>query len=175
MIWRPFQLNPNIPLEGINRDEYLKKKFGSTENAMSIYKKIEEEGKLAKIHFQFKKIKVTPNSFLSHKLLAFAYSKKKQNEVLELLFYQYFIEGEDIGNMQQLLKIAKQAVVYEKGIENYLLSTQDNDNLLNEAKQANAIGITGVPCFIFNKKFVVNGAQPKENFVNLINSIMKNA
>ena len=163
-----------MPIEGMNREEYLINKFGSKEKALSIYKKIYEEGKLANIYFQFKKIKVTPNSFLSHKLLAFAYSKEKQNEVLESLFYQYFIEGENIGNLQTLIQIAKQTKVYEKDIENYLLSPQDNENLKNEAKQASAIGITGVPCFIFNKEFVVNGAQSKENFINLINSIIKN-
>lgn len=173
IIWRPFQLNPNIPKEGINRDEYLNKKFGGKEQALMIYKNIEDEGKLANIHFQFKKIKITPNSFLSHKLLAYAYSKQLQNEVLETIFFHYFIEGKNIGNLETLIEIAKQTNLYEDGIKKYLLSDKDNENLLNEAKQASDIGISGVPCFIFNKEFVVNGAQPTQNFINIINSLTK--
>ncbi len=163
-----------MPEKGMDRDEYLNKKFGGKDKAQEVYKKIQDEGKLSDIHFQFKKIKLTPNSFLSHKLLAFAYKKNKQNDVLESIFFQYFIEGEDIGNVNTLIAIAKQTKLYENGIENYLLSNEDNKNLLNEANQAKAIGISGVPCFIFDKEFVVNGAQPTENFINIIKSLKQN-
>ena len=163
-----------MSIDGMNRDKYLQLKFGSLEKALSIYNNIEDEGRLINIYFQFKKIKVTPNSFLSHKLLAYAYTKNKQKEVLEYLFYHYFIEGKNIGDLNTLIQIAKQTTVYEEGIENYLLSNEDNTNLLNEEKQARTIGINGVPCFIFDKEFVVNGAQPTENFINIINSIKKN-
>jgi len=160
-----------MPHEGMNRELYLTSKFGSKDNAKSIYKRIEDEGKLNNIYFQFKNIKKTPNTFFSHKLLAFAHSKQKQTEVLELLFYQYFIEGNDIGKIQTLVKIAKDTNIYDKNTENYILSNQDNDNLINEEKQARKIGINSVPSFIFNKAFVVNGAQPKENFIRIINSL----
>ena len=164
-----------MPVSGIKRDVYLKSKFGTKEKANTIYKKIEDEGKSINIHFQFNKIKNTPNSFLSHKLLAYAHSKKKQNEVLESLFYQYFIEGNDIGNLKTLIQLGRQTKIYDKNLEDYLLSNQDNENLLKEESQAKKIGITEVPCFIFNKEFVVSGAQPKENFNRIINSIKKNA
>ena len=98
-MWRPFQLNPDMPLEGIDRQQYLTSKFGGEDNARSVYQRIEDEGKKNKIYFQFNKIAKTPNSFFSHKLLAYAHRKKKQTEVLELLFYKYFIEGEDIGSL----------------------------------------------------------------------------
>jgi len=163
-----------MPLGGMNRKLYLKSKFGSKEKANSTYQRIEEEGKLNNIYFQFDIIKKTPNSFFSHKLLAFAHIKKKQTEVLELLFYKYFIEGKDIGDIKILIKIAKDANVYDRNIENYIISNQDNENLFNEEKQARNIGINGVPCFIFNKQFVVNGAQSKENFIQIINSLNKN-
>ena len=155
----------------MERELYLTSKFGSKENINSVYNQIEDEGKLNKIYFQFNKIKKTPNSFLSHKLLAFAHSKKKQTKVLELLFYKYFIEGEDISNLETLINISKDANIYDKNIEDYILSTQDNASLLNEEKQAKKIGINSVPSFIFNKKFVVSGAQPTENFIHIINSL----
>ncbi len=158
----------------MNREEYLKSKFGTKENAEIIYKRIADEGKLINIYFQFSEIKNTPNSFLSHKLLAYAHSKNKQTEVLESLFYQYFIEGNDIGKLKTLIQIAKQTEIYENDLENYLISNLDSDNLLNEEQQARNIGIQGVPFFIFNKEFVVNGAQPKNSFIKIINSINKN-
>ena len=163
-----------MQLEGMDRELYLTSKFGSKEKAQSIYKQIEDEGKANKIYFQFNKIKKTPNSFFSHKLLAFAYSKKKQTKVLELLFYKYFIEGDDISNLDTLINISKDAKIYDKKIKNYIISNQDNESLLNEEKQAREIGINSVPVFIFNKEFVLNGAQPKENFIKIIRSLNSN-
>ncbi len=160
-----------MPPEGVDRELYLNSKFGSPQKAQSIYKRIEEEGKLNNIFFQFNKIKKTPNTFLSHKLLAFAHSKNKQNQVLELLFYKYFIEGEDIGKLEILINISKEAGIYEKNIKNYILSDKINNSLLNEEKQAKEIGINSVPSFIFNKEYVVNGAQPSENFIKIIDSL----
>ena len=173
-MWRPFQLNPEMPLNGIDRQQYLTSKFGSEDNARSVYQRIEDEGIKNKIYFQFNKIAKTPNSFLSHKLLAYAHNKKKQTEVLKLLFYKYFIEGEDIGSLDILIKVSKDADIYDQHIEKYIISKEDNNSLLNEEKQAKNIGINGVPCFIFNKELVVNGAQPTKNFIQIINSINTN-
>ena len=173
-MWRPFQLNPEMPLDGISRQRYLAAKFGSEDNARSIYQRIEDEGKKNKIYFQFDRIAKTPNSFFSHKLLAFAHTKKKQNEVLELLFYKYFIEGEDIGDLNVLINVSKDACIYDKNIEKYIISQEDNHTLLNEEKQAKKIGLNSVPCFIFNKEFVVSGAQTGKNFIQIINSLNKN-
>ena len=172
-MWRPFQLNPDMPLDGMDRQQYLTAKFGSKDNAASFYRRIEDEGKKNKIFFQFNKITKTPNSFFSHKLLAYAHNKKKQTEVLELLFYKYFIEGEDIGSLDVLINVSKDADIYDDNIEKYIISNQDNNSLLNEEKQANNIGINSVPCFIFNKEIVINGAQPTKNFIQIINSLNK--
>ena len=158
-----------MPAEGMDREQYLITKFGSKANARYIYQHIEDEGKKNKIYFQFNKIKITPNSFFSHKLLAFAHNKKKQTEVLELLFYKYFIEGEDIGSLDVLIRISKEADIYDKNIEKYIISKENNEGLLNEEKQAKNIGVNSVPCFIFNKELVVSGAQPTKKFIQIIN------
>ena len=173
IVWRPFQLNPEMPLGGMDRQQYLTAKFGSEDNARSVYQRIEDEGKKNKIFFQFNKIAKTPNSFLSHKLLAYAHNKNKQTEVLELLFYKYFIEGADIGSLNILINASKDAGIYDEYIEKYIISEKDNDSLLNEEKQAKNIGINSVPCFIFNKEIVVNGAQPTKNFIQIIDSLNK--
>ncbi len=163
-----------MPSDGMDRQQYLTAKFGSEHNARSVYQRIEDEGKKNKLYFQFNKITKTPNSFFSHKLLAYAHIKKKQTEVLELLFYKYFIEGEDIGNVDVLIKLSKDADIYDEQIKRYIISKEDNNALLNEEIQAKKIGINSVPCFIFNKEIVVNGAQPTKNFIQIINSLNKN-
>ena len=106
-----------MPLEGIDRQQYLTAKFGGEDNARTVYQRIEDEGKKNKIYFQFNKIAKTPNSFFSHKLLAYAHRKKKQTEVLELLFYKYFIEGEDIGSLDVLISLSQDVNIYDKHIE----------------------------------------------------------
>ena len=163
-----------MPSEGIDRKQYLTAKFGSEGNARSVYQRIEDEGKKNKIYFQFNKMKITPNSFFSHKLLAYAHNKRKQTKDLELLFYKYFIEGEDIGSLDVLINVSKDADIYDKNIEKYINSKKDNDSLLNEEKQAKNMGINSVPCFIFNKELVVSGAQPTKNFIQIINSLNNN-
>ena len=123
-----------MPVEGMERQQYLDHKFGGKDNAKNVYDDIYKAGKEIGIYFQFDKITVTPNSFASHKLLALAYKFNKQTS-------------------------------------DYFFSDEDNDNLLNEEKHAKELGIKGVPCFIINKKFVLYGAQTKENFINIFNSI----
>ena len=172
ILWRPFQLNPDMPIEGINRNEYLQKKFGGEIEAKNKYELIYKAGLENDIHFQFQKIKITPNSFASHKLLALAHKYKKQNQIIETLFYSYFIEGIDIGNIAELIKIAKQHQIYDKNILNYLTSDVDKKNLLAEEKQARNLGIQGVPCFIINKELVLFGAQDKNKFLEIFNKIL---
>ena len=173
-MWRPFQLNPEMPPDGMDRQQYLTAKFGSEDNARSVYQRIEDEGKKNKIYFQFNKIVKTPNTFFSHKLLAYAHNKKKQTEVLELLFYKYFIEGEDIGSLDILINASKDVNIFDENIKKYIISKEDNKSLLNEEKQAKKIGINSVPCFIFNKEIVVSGAQPTKNFIQIIDSLNNN-
>ena len=171
LIWRPFQLNPDIPKEGIERQKYLELKFGGKNNAKKIYQSIHDEGLKNDIYFQFDKIRKTPNSFFSHKLLALAYKFKKQTPVVETLFYNYFIEGVDIGEVKELEKIAKQHNIFDDKIFGYLNSDIDNESLLSEQNHAKELGIKGVPCFIVNKELVLFGAQDKDRFSQIFNDI----
>ena len=173
LVWRPFQLNPDMPYEGMERQKYLEVKFGGKQKAKDTYQSIYNVGIENNIHFQFEKIKTTPNSFASHKLLAIAHRMNKQSPVLESLFYSYFIEGIDIGNMEQLIIIAKQHNIYDDKTMQYLKSDEDRNNLLSEEIQARKLGIKGVPCFIINREFVLFGAQDKKKFLDIFNKMNK--
>ena len=162
--WRPFQLNPNMQADGMDRTEYLVSKFGSEDAAKTIYDNIFEKGEKEEIHFQFDDIKITPNSFNSHRLLVLAYQKKIQDRMIEDIFQSYFIRGEDIGDPTVLLDIAIKHNIDEDEFKNYLMNKENIEPLANEEIQARKMGINSVPTFIVNQQIVINGAQSVDNF-----------
>lgn len=170
LTWRPFQLNPEMPIEGMERNKYLDHKFNGRKNAKKTYELIVKTGLKNNIYFQFEKITITPNSFASHKLLALAHRYNKQTEIVETLFYDYFIEGLNIGNLDELIRIAKHHNMYDKNTLEYLQSDEDKDNLLAEEVYARQLGVTGVPCFIIDKEIVLFGAQDKKIFTDIFNT-----
>jgi len=157
---------------GMNRQKYLDLKFGNKDKAKKVYEIIYQAGKKNGIYFQFDKISITPNSFSSHKLLALAHKFNKQNEVIESLFFSYFIEGKNIGDKKVLNNIAKHYEFFNEQTTNYLFSDEDKENLNNEEKYASLLGVKGVPCFIINKELVLYGAKDKKNFISIFNSII---
>ena len=162
--WRPFQLNPGMPPDGMDRQEYLISKFGSSDAAKTVYENIYEEGVKEGINFNFDLIEVTPNSFNSHRLLALAYNANIQEKVLDDLFESYFLHGKDIGDPNILLQIAIKHNINAEEFKSYLSDQENIEPLANEAIQAKKMGINSVPTFIVNKQIVINGAQTSENF-----------
>ena len=160
-----------MSIEGMDRQKYLEIKFNGKNKAKKVYQDIYKQGLACNIYFQFDKIKTTPNSFASHKLLALAHKFNKQTEIVESLFYDYFIEGIDIGNADELIRIAKLHRIYDLQTLTYLKSDEDKSNLLAEEKYARTLGIKGVPCFIINKELVIFGAQDKKNFLDIFEKI----
>ncbi len=162
--WRPFQLNPGMPPDGMDRQEYLISKFGSADAAKTVYENIYEEGIKEGINFNFDRIDLTPNSFNSHRLLALAYKQNIQESVLNNLFESYFINGKDIGDPNILLEIAVKHKIDAEEFKNYLSNQENIEPLANEEIQARKMGINSVPTFIINKQIVISGAQTSENF-----------
>ena len=162
--WRPFQLNPGMPPDGMDRQEYLISKFGSADAAKTVYENIYEEGIKEGINFNFDLMDLTPNSFNSHRLLALAYKQNIQESVLNSLFESYFINGKDIGDPNILLEIAVKHKIDAEEFKNYLSNQENIEPLANEEIQARKMGINSVPTFIINKQIVISGAQTSENF-----------
>ena len=162
--WRPFQLNPGMPPDGMDRQEYLISKFGSSDAAKTVYENIYEEGVKEGINFNFDLIEVTPNSFNSHRLLALAYNTNIQEKVLDDLFESYFLHGKDIGDPNILLQIAIKHNIDAEDFKSYLSDQENIEPLANEEIQAKKMGIKSIPTYIVNKQIVINGAQTSENF-----------
>ena len=172
--WHAFQLNPNMPKQGMDRKVYLSKKFGGSHNVKNVYLQIEKAGSLTGIDFRFEKISRMPNSFNTHLLVEYAKEKKLQNKIVEDLFKSYFLGGKNIGDPTILTEIAINCGIenfaYEELINRKNLRENINKTDLNNKK----IGISGVPFFIFNKNFAVSGAQESEVFERVFETCLLN-
>ena len=162
----PFQLNPDMPEEGIERDQYLKIKFGGKEFAQPMFDHMTEEAKKEGLNFNLHSIKKTPNTVPSHLLIKLAEQTNVQNQVKEKIYQAYFIEGLDIGNKEILINIASEFNIKESEVNNFFNS--DNFERVNSfigiAKEK---AINGVPFFEIGKNFV-SGAQSTTNLESLI-------
>jgi predicted DsbA family dithiol-disulfide isomerase len=163
--WRAFQLNPGMPADGMVRERYIDAKFGSSERAKRIYEAVSAVGASEGIQFNFEAIKRTPNTILSHRLLRRAGKEDKQDALLEAMFQAYFVEGQDIGNAQVLGEIGESVGLADSGA--YLAGTEGLEEVRAEDSLARRQGINGVPCFIFNYRFLLSGAQEPESFFQL--------
>jgi predicted DsbA family dithiol-disulfide isomerase len=163
--WRAFQLNPGMPADGMIRERYIDAKFGSSERAKRIYEAVSAVGASEGIQFNFEAIKRTPNTILSHRLLRRAGKEDKQDALLEAMFLAYFVEGRDIGNVRVLGEIGESVGLTDAG--EYLTGDEGLEEVRAEDSLARRQGINGVPCFIFNYRFLLSGAQEPESFFQL--------
>lgn len=171
--WRPFQLNPEMPEGGLDRREYLEAKFGGKEGAQKVYDAINEAGKTVDIAFDFPAIPKTPNTIKSHKLVDRAGREGCQDAVVEALFNAYFIDGRDIGDIEVLVETGAGAGMDAAALRSYLLSDEDDERIREEDNMARRMGVTGVPCFILNRKYAVSGAQEPDVFVQAIQMVVE--
>ena len=160
--WRAFQLNPEMPAEGMDRQLYLELKFGGPAAAQRIYDTISEAGVSEKIDFDFGAIRRTPNTVNAHRLIRRAGTEGKQDAVVEALFARYFLEGEDIGPLSALLEVGEAAGLAPAGLEAFLAGTEESEAVRDEDALARRTGIQGVPTFIFANRFALSGAHEPE-------------
>jgi predicted DsbA family dithiol-disulfide isomerase len=163
--WRAFQLNPAMPPEGMGRERYIEVKFGSPERAKRIYEAVSAVGASEGIEFDFESIRRTPNTLLSHRLLRRAGREGVQDSLLDAIFRAYFIEGRDIGAAKVLSELGEAAGMTK--VAEFLAGNEDAEEARAEDSLARRQGISGVPCFIFNYRFLLSGAQEPESFFQL--------
>jgi predicted DsbA family dithiol-disulfide isomerase len=174
MRWHPFQLNPEMPVEGLDRRMYRSAKFGSWEQPQRLDAQVAAAGKEVGIEFRHDLMKRTPNTFRGHALLAAALREglETQNRVAERLFQGYFIKGEDVGDSGTLLGIAREfGVTSLSRVEEF-----DSLALVGEVKEAERVaasaGIRGVPQISFQGTVVATGAQQEELIAAAIRQIL---
>ncbi len=165
--WRAFQLNPDMPAEGIPRALYLAAKFGSPRHAARGCAAIAAAGRGEGIDFAFDRIGRTPNTLRAHRLIRFAANEGRGDAVVEALFTAYFHDGLDIGNIDVLAASAGRAGLDYDASRLYLESEAGVDEVRAEDRRARRLGIHAVPCFVLERGYAISGAQEPEMFLPL--------
>jgi predicted DsbA family dithiol-disulfide isomerase len=160
--WHPFQLNPDLPAGGIDRKAYLEDKFGGPDGARTVYARVAEAGLEVGIRFDFERIRRQPNTTDAHRLIAWAQAidLARADGLVERLFKAYFIEGVDIGDVEQLAHLAAEVGYDAEAARAHLGSDAGRAEVAAADQRTKSMGIGGVPFFIFNHRLAVSGAQP---------------
>ncbi|MEI9888171.1 MAG: DsbA family oxidoreductase [Rhizomicrobium sp.] len=175
IFWRPYRLDPTIPREGVDRRAYMKAKFGDEPRTSAMADTVRSEGAGEGIDFAFDKIAKSPNTLDSHRLIRWAAGAGVQDEIVERLFQAYFIDGRDIGNAAVLTEISAEGGMDPALVADLLAGEADLAAVEREAGMASQMGISGVPTFIFDSKFMISGAREPEILVKIIDKAMQAA
>jgi predicted DsbA family dithiol-disulfide isomerase len=165
--WRAFQLNPDMPSEGVPRELYLSAKFGNSRMRQRLYANVCAAGRGVGIEFALERIRRTPNTLRAHRLIRLAADEGCGVEMIESLFRAYFTQGLDIGDIEILTAIAALAGFDHAGVRRYLVSEAGSREVLAEEQRARQLGIHAVPYFILERGYAISGAQEPEMFLPL--------
>jgi predicted DsbA family dithiol-disulfide isomerase len=171
--WRPFQLNPDMPAEGIDRRTYLARKFGGVERAAQRYEQLAQLGASEGIDFQFGRMERTPNTVNSHRLIRYAGRFGMQTQVIDAVFRAYFTQGRDIGDVETLADIGAAEGLERAALASFLRSRHEADAVIADDEAARGLGINGVPCYIIEGRYAVSGAQSPEIFVQILDLVQR--
>jgi len=162
--WHPYQLNPDLPEAGVDRRDYLARKFGG--RSAEIYARVSAVGAQVGIPFAFDKVARQPNTLAAHSLIALAGDAGLQDVLVEALFRAYFIDGRDLTANETLSAIACEAGLAREAVDACMTSAQMRERVKAENAQARRIGMEGVPFFLFNRRLAVSGAQDPDILVD---------
>jgi predicted DsbA family dithiol-disulfide isomerase len=166
--WWPFFLNPHMPPEGMDRQTYLRTKFGGDATARGIYERIVASGRADGVEFAFERMTRTPNTLLAHRLILFADEQGHAEAVIRALFQALFVDGRDIGSREELVEIGGAAGLDPAAVASFLASDRCRSEVVAAHRQAERLGVHGVPVFVVDDQDVIAGAQPAEVLVGLL-------
>lgn len=163
--WHPYELNPDLPAEGVDRRDYLERKFGGPARAAQVYDRVRRAGTQAGIAFDFERIALQPNTRDAHRLIAWAQTRGDATALVERLFRAYFAEGADLTSRATLEALARDAGLGDDAIRAAL----DDGDALERARrgdeEARGLGVGGVPFFVVDGRIGVSGAQGADALV----------
>lgn len=171
--WRPYQLDPTIPPEGKDRRQYMQAKFGSDERIREIHARIEPLGEAEGIAFDFEAIGIAPNTLDAHRVIRWAANDGSdvQNRIVKALFSAYFENGRNVGDRVVLAEAAGAAGMDEAVVAAMLATDSDRAEVVAEIETASRMGITGVPCFLLERRYAVMGAQESATLADAIRQV----
>lgn len=163
--WHPFQLNPDLPPEGMLRDHYLRRKFGHADGG-KLYANVRNAAQQVGLKLNLDAIVRQPSTLRPHTLLQQAAEQGIQDTVAEALFQAYFIDGRDLSDSETLRAIAIEAGLTPDRVDLALNDPQWHEAIAQADLQARQNGVSGVPFFIFNNRLAVSGAAGADTLVS---------
>lgn len=175
IIWRSFQLDPDFPMDSsISTNEYLIQRKGYPEEQVNIMTdQLTDQGKEYGIDFQFKKAR-SFNTLNAHRLIQWAKNFSKSNELKEALMLNYFTEGLDLSNTENLMAVVEKVGLDLEKAKQILDSNDYNEAVEHDISLSKKLGIRGVPYFIINDETTISGAQNDNVFENILAAALKN-
>ena len=167
--WRPFELNPDMPAEGMERASYRARKFGP-EKSRQLDVQMAETGREVGITFAFDKMRRTPNTRLAHRLIwqAGREGREAQNAVVNRLFEAYFEQGADIGRSDVLVSLAHEVGLDSSAVDAALVDENTLKAVVDLETEGVGMGIRGVPFFLLIDKYAISGAQPPDVWIDAL-------
>ncbi|MEN8721681.1 MAG: DsbA family oxidoreductase [Alphaproteobacteria bacterium] len=176
--WRPFQLNPDMPAEGMDRKDYMAMRFGAANGGGKknpVYQRLQAAAAEDGIALNFDKVGRMPNTLDSHRLMKWAAGANCENEMAEILFRRYFTDGEDISDHAVLIEAAKEAGMDGDLVADLLAGDSDKETIQQEDMMAREMGVSGVPSFLIDQKFLIPGAQDTQDIVRILTRMHEKA
>lgn len=171
IVWKSFQLDPSIPEDvekGLTAVEYLSSRKGiSPEQVKGMHAQVTQMAKNAGLEYDLDK-GVVYNSFKAHRIIQLAKTKGLGDVAEETFFYAHFTQNKDLGNVKILTEIGKKIGLNEAELKEALSNEIYANKVRQDIQEGQQIGATGVPFFVFNRKYAVSGAQPVEAFLQTL-------
>ncbi len=171
--WRPFQLRPEMPKEGVVWRDFEVQKFGGHEKAQQIFARVTSAGAEDGIDFRFDKIPVAPNTLDAHRLVLFAREQGREWEAVAALFAAHFTEGRNVGDLDTLVAIGEGIGLDSAAVRDYLQSDRNAEAVTESQEEAYSVGVQGVPFYVFDERYALSGAQPLETFLWALDEVTK--
>lgn len=166
--WHPYQLDPSVPPEGMDRRDYFRRKFGSVDAVAEAHRRLTEFGRAEGIEYRFDDMTRAANTIDAHRVIRWAAAEGKEEAMVERLFRANFTDALDIGDRETLARLAGELGMDADMVAARLATDEDRETVLAEIEQAQRIGVTGVPTFIVNGRYAVVGAHPAESIAGAI-------
>jgi predicted DsbA family dithiol-disulfide isomerase len=166
--WRPFQLDPTTPPEGVDRRTYFERKFGSLAAVEPTHARLTAMGRELGIDYRFEDVVRTPNSLDAHRVIHWASAAGLADAAVERLFLAHFTEGVFLGDHAELARLAGEIGLDAATIAAWLATDRDRDAVVADIDAAIQVGVTGVPCFVIGGRYAVIGAHEAEVIADAI-------
>jgi predicted DsbA family dithiol-disulfide isomerase len=171
VVWRPFELNPDVPTEGVDRETFMAAKMPDQPRLEQAHTELERQGEASGIRFRFDLISRVPNTRRSHLLIAHAARRGLQGVVKDRIMRAYFEEGCDIGDPDELVRLASEVGLNSAEVRNALILRIGQDGVVAAERHAAVLGISGVPTYIFDGQYTISGAQEVGIFARVFDQV----